>query len=111
MNQESTALFKNLGIDSRLVFDLNKKIKSRNVSTHFMDNSNDAKLDISYIRAKLTEFETVVRNLHKDSEFDSLKLEIQAMVAKMRELHPIAVSKAVGKVVAGTAVGNLAGMN
>lgn len=101
MHPESTTLFMNLGIDSRLVFDLNKKIKSRNASTHFMDNSNDAKLNTSYVNAKLTEFETAVCNLDEASEFDSLKLKIRTMVSTMRSLHPIAV----GKAVAGTAAG------
>ena len=101
MRDESTFLFENLGIDSRLVFDLNKKIKSRNASTHFMDNSNTAKLNTTYISDKLSEFETVLCNLDEKSEFESLKSKIQTMVSKMRELHPIAVSMAV----AGTAAG------
>jgi hypothetical protein len=93
LQPESTLMCTNLGIDCQLVFQLNKRVQSRNAATHFMDNSGQAKLNLTYIDSKLKMFEESIKSLDTSSELNSMRGDIDDFVCTLRKLYPIAVQK------------------
>ena len=87
---EAHLLFQNLALDPQLVFDLNKKVREQNLSTHNLDNKlyKNAKY---YVQDKLSEFLTVMDDLTSQNELSPEKDSIADLVHTMKTLHNMAI--------------------
>jgi len=88
---EAHKFFKNLALDPNLVFNLNKKIRVRNVFTLSLDNK--LYKSATYVQEKQADFLNVVSSLTPQNELAPDKHSITDLVKNMSHLHGIMLQK------------------
>eukprot|EP01031_Cornospumella_fuschlensis_P026917 gene26917-32527_t len=86
LSGEAKGLFSKLGVDCKLVFDLNHRIQHRNLSEHPTDNKRYK--DAPYISNQLANYKKDVEALDEmSSELGARKMEIGALLEQFAVLH------------------------